>query len=48
MSVEVPFADRKDAIRAELIRRAARGLAITYAELGPGVGIPNMGYWKPG
>ena len=47
MSVKVPFVDRKEAIRAELIRRAARGLTITYAELGRGVGIPNMGYWMP-
>lgn len=43
----VPFADRKDAIRAELIRRATRGLMITYAELSRAVGIPDMGYWKP-
>lgn len=43
----VPFADRKDAIRAGLIRRATRGLMITYAELSRAVGIPDMGYWKP-
>jgi len=41
------YGDRKEAIRAELIRRAKQTCTIYYSELGELVGIPAQGPWKP-
>lgn len=43
----IPYLDRKDAIRSELIRLAENGKTIFYGELGSVVGIPVRGPWKP-
>jgi hypothetical protein len=43
----VPYADRKEAIRAELKRLAAARETIFYSDLGQKLGIPARGPWKP-
>jgi hypothetical protein len=41
------YMDRKDEIRAELLRLACEGKTIFYADLGLKLGIPARGPWKP-
>jgi hypothetical protein len=41
------YIDRKDEIRAELLRLASEGKTIFYADLGLKLGIPARGPWKP-
>lgn len=43
----IPYANRKDAIRAELKRCARARRTISYSELGKAVGIPAQCPWKP-
>ena len=42
-----PYADKKEAIRGELLRCARDGRTLFYGELGRLVGIPPRGPWKP-
>lgn len=43
---KIPYADRKEEIRAVLLHRAKAGLTIYYGELGGLLGIPARGPWK--
>lgn len=47
MAIKIPFGDRKEEIRAELLRSAKEGRTIFYADLGAKLGIPAQGPWKP-
>ena len=47
MPATIPHADKRAAIRAELVKRAKAKETITYGRLGAIVGIPGMGPWKP-
>lgn len=43
---KVFYLDRKDAIRAAIVKRAKQRATMTYTELGAEVGIPPTGPWK--
>ncbi|MEP0322569.1 hypothetical protein [Bauldia litoralis] len=43
----VPYADRKEAIRAVLKYCALSGQTIRYGVLGKATGVPARGPWKP-
>lgn len=46
-SSNVPYADRKEAIRAVLKYCALTGQTVRYGRLGKAVGIPAQGPWQP-
>ncbi|MER9740900.1 hypothetical protein [Mesorhizobium sp. M0187] len=43
----IPYADRKEAVRAVLKYCAMQGQTVRYGVLGKAVGIPAQGPWKP-
>jgi hypothetical protein len=43
---KIPYAERKEEIRAILLDRARAGRTIYYSELGKLLGIPARGPWK--
>ncbi len=45
--MNIPYADRKPAIFAELVKRARARETISYRELGDIGGVPPQGPWKP-
>jgi hypothetical protein len=47
MAGKIVYGNRKDAIRAELLRLAREGRTIFYTQLGEAVDIPARGPWKP-